>query len=287
MRRSLTALLAGTLALAASAGAAPPAADPSSLTFEEANVMPLETLARGLLGDERAAAVRSADMSMAFGRGFDLLTLMEPPALFGLHVCARRMHDVRLVPVDPANFRAEARSPMRVTSIETGPALAVALADGNCPEARRSYYATTPRNQAQVAAVLRRLVEVRVAAASARRLPFRIHCRLGGQEGSRCPGNARDALARLRLDDLGSVYPVYTTTCGRTLFDYEGGPCPIHDRAPWRESGWDVQADPATLLGWAILLPHAAADDHSWIIGLGAGRRAGIVEMELNMIIFH
>lgn len=287
MRRNLISLPAGMLALAASAGAAPPAADPTILTFEEARAMPVETLARRLLGDERAAAVRSVDMSMAFGRGFDMLSLMEPPAPSGRLVCTRRLHRVSLEPVDPANFRAEAQSPMRVTSIETGSALAAALADGHCPEARQSYYPTAPRNQAQVAAVLRRLVEVRAAAAAARRLPFRIHCRLGGKRDSRCPNYGRDFLAGLRLDDLGSIYPVYTTTCGLTPFDYVGGPCPVHDYSPGTGSPWDAQADPATLLGWAILLPHAAADNHSWIIGLGAGRRAGIVEMQLTLIIFH
>jgi hypothetical protein len=101
-----------------------------------------------------------------------------------------------------------------------------------------------------------------------------------------CAEGGRSALARLRLDNLGEIHPIYTTTCGRSVFDYKGGPCPAQESPPVAVVGWEAQGDPANLLGWEIMLPGSAAD-RTWIIGLGAGGRAGIVEMEPHSIIFH
>jgi hypothetical protein len=248
--------------------------------------MTVPALARALLGDAQANAVRSVELEQWPWYELRTVRLKEAPARYGAALCRMRVHEVSLAPDVATEDRLERRAAMHVVDVEVSQRIGIATA-GRCPALTGGYIDPSGRDVSAIELVLGRLAAARAAAAAPGPLPFRLSCRTMDAEAMWCAEGGRLALSSLTFDLLDMLRPIQAGNCENTMFDHPNGRCVHRENAgAVTVVGLTVDPQAGALLGWEIILPYSAAD-RSWVIGIGPGDGFETIDMMPDSIDYH
>jgi len=206
---------------------------------------------------------------------------LTKPRRIANDLCARKQISVQLRSKTAKEPGSVADTQLTVGGIEHRELRALIISDdrkgeSGCPA--KGGYISFDGTQTDVGRfeAYRTLARVIMLAQSSNPLNFELTCE-DEQSTGVCAKDGRRALASLDLKELGSIQPVYNTSCIRVVFAYPDDHCPA-----------SITGQERMIEAWQITLPYAAGEAFSWTVGL-APRTGSVTHIQLKrgMIIYH